>query len=231
VNKRIKMAKNMIQLKCAKCKSKPCTQGVTDESLLPSFCPIVHSADLIQEITKKYTGKDIQDFYIRSALIEKEAYDEKAVREEERVVPVRPRIREIAEFAKKMKFKKLGIAFCSGLHDEASRASSILEKHGLEIFSVICSCGAVDKTKMGIPPDYKIRDPKKFEAACNPILQANLLNIAETHINIIVGLCVGHDMLFTMNSKAPVTTLIVKDRLTGHNPVISLYSRYFRDII
>jgi len=221
----------MNKLKCAQCKPKHCSQGITDESLLPSFCPIVNYASLIQEITKKYSKKDIQHFYINSALIEKEAYDEKAAREEEKVVPVRPRIREIAEFAKKMKFKKLGIAFCSGLHDEASRASLILEKHGFEVFSVICSCGAIDKTKVGVPPDYKIRNPEKFEAACNPLLQAELLNIAETNINVLIGLCVGHDMLFTMNSKAPVTTLIVKDRLTGHNPVISLYSRYFRDIV
>lgn len=221
----------MDTIKCAQCKLKHCSQGITDESVLPSFCPIKNFKGLIQEVIKKYSKEDIQQFYINSALIEKEAYDEKAAREEERVVPVRPRIREIAEFAKKMKFKKLGIAFCSGLHDEASRASSILEKHGLEVCSVICSCGAVDKTKMSVPPDYKIRDPEKFEAACNPLLQAELLNNAETSINVIVGLCVGHDMLFTMNSKAPVTTLIVKDRFTGHNPVISLYSRYYRDIV
>ncbi|UCC38341.1 MAG: DUF1847 domain-containing protein [Candidatus Aminicenantes bacterium] len=221
----------MDKLKCAFCKPKHCSQGITDESLLPSFCPMKDVKGLIQEVTKKYSKEDIQHFYINSALTEKEAYDEKAAREEEKVVPVRPRIREIAEFANKMKFKKLGMAFCSGLPDEASRASSILEKHGLEVCSIICSCGAIDKTKMGVPPEYKIRDPKKFEAACNPILQAELLNKAGTNINVLIGLCVGHDMLFTMNSEAPVTTLIVKDRLTGHNPVISLYSRYYRDIV
>jgi uncharacterized metal-binding protein len=37
-------------------------------------------------------------------------------------------------------------------------------------------------------------------------------------------------MLFTMTSKAPVTTLIVKDRLLGHNPVIALYSNYHKQI-
>ena len=221
----------MNELKCAQCKTKPCSEGITDESVLPSFCPMINSVSLIQEVTKKYSKEDIQQFYINSALVEKEAYDEKAAREEERVVPIRPRIREIAEFAKKMKFKKLGMAFCSGLHDEASRASSFLEKHKLEVCSVICSCGAVDKTTLSVPPDYKIRDPEKFEAACNPLLQAELLNNAETSINVLIGLCVGHDMLFTMNSKVPVTTLIVKDRLTGHNPVISLYSRYYRDIV
>jgi uncharacterized metal-binding protein len=46
-------------------------------------------------------------------------------------------------------------------------------------------------------------------------------------MNIIVGLCVGHDMLFTKYSHAPVTTLVTKDRVTGHNPVSVLYGQNF----
>ena len=48
-----------------------------------------------------------------------------------------------------------------------------------------------------------------------------------TDMNIIVGLCVGHDMLFNKHSQAPVTTLIVKDRVTGHNPIAVLYGQNF----
>ena len=127
--------------------------------------------------------------------------------------------------------KKIGLAFCSGLSDEAGRAAAILECHGLDIVSVICSCGAVDKTEAGIPAEYKIREPGRFEAACNPLVQAEILNVSGTAFNVLVGLCVGHDMLFTTHSKAPVTTLIVKDRLTGHNPLVSLYTRYHQDIV
>jgi uncharacterized metal-binding protein len=95
----------------------------------------------------------------------------------------------------------------------------------------MCSCGAIDKTEVGLPEEYKIRSPENFEASCNPLMQAELLNRAKTIFNVLVGLCVGHDMLFSKYSEAPVTTLIVKDRLTGHNPVITLYSRYHRDIV
>lgn len=220
----------MVISQCAKCKAKPCREGITDESLLPDYCPVKISKGLLQDVIKRYQDEEVHPFYLNSALIEKEAYDEKAARKEGRTVPVRPRIREIAEFAKKMEIKRIGMAFCSGLSDEASRAAEILEKHGLEIISVVCSCGALDKSELGVPADYKIKDPEKFEAACNPILQAELLNQAETGFNILIGLCVGHDMLFTKNSQAPVTTLVVKDRFTGHNPVISLYTRYHRDI-
>jgi uncharacterized metal-binding protein len=221
----------MIDPKCAQCKTRHCSEGITDESRLPSFCPIKNYKSLIQDTIKKYRGRDVETFFRKSALIEKEAYQEKAAREEGRRVPVRPRIKEVAEFAKKMGFTRIGIAFCSGLAEEAARAASILENHGLEICSVICSCGAIDKTELGIPAEHKIADPQKFEAACNPILQAELLNQAKTNFNLIIGLCIGHDMLFTMHSAAPVTTLIVKDRFTGHNPVIALYSRYHRDIV
>ncbi len=133
---------------------------------------------------------------------------------------VRPRIKELVEFAKLLGFKKIGIAFCAGLRDEAGRVAEVLEKHGFTVVSAVYKCGAVDKTQLGVDKEYKIGNPEEFESACNPLLQAELLNRAKTEVNVIVGLCLGHDMLFTMNSKAPVTTLIVKDRLLGHNPVI-----------
>ena len=64
---------------------------------------------------------------------------------------------------------------------------------------------------------------------CNPIAQAELLNHVGTEFNVVVGLCIGHDTLFMMHSKAPVTYLIVKDRVTGHNPAVAIYaSSYFR---
>jgi len=221
----------MIEPKCAQCKTKLCIVGVKDESLLPSYCPILNHKDLIVEVKEKYKDKELNNFFQHAAMREKECYDGKAIREEGRIVPLRPRIREIAEFAKKIGAKKIGLAFCSGLVDEARRVNTILEKHDLEICSAICSCGALDKTDVGLTEEHKIQDPKEYEATCNPLLQAELLNKAGTDFNVIVGLCVGHDMLFTKYSKAPVTTLIVKDRLLGHNPVISLFSRYHQDLV
>ena len=73
--------------------------------------------------------------------------------------------------------------------------------------------------------------PERVEAMCNPMAQSLLLNRAGTQLNIILGLCIGHDIIFTQNSKAPVTTLVVKDRVLAHNPVGALYSRYWRNKI
>ncbi|UCE42029.1 MAG: DUF1847 domain-containing protein [Candidatus Aminicenantes bacterium] len=220
----------MTDPKCALCKPKYCHEGTTEDEKLPDFCPMKNFKAVVQNIKQKYGAEDIKDFFLSAALTEKEAYDEKAAREQGKIIPVRPRIREIAEFAKKIGGEKIGMAFCCGLSDEASKAHAILEGHGLEVVSVICSCGGIDKEEVGIPAEYKIRSPKDFESTCNPILQAELLNEAGTAFNVMIGLCVGHDMLFTEHSTAPVTTLIVKDRFTGHNPLISLYTRYHKNI-
>ena len=67
-------------------------------------------------------------------------------------------------------------------------------------------------------------DPGTFETLCNPIGQAELLNRAGTELNVAVGLCVGHDSLFFRHSEAPVTVLVAKDRVTGHNPIAALYT-------
>ena len=59
---------------------------------------------------------------------------------------------------------------------------------------------------------------------CNPILQAKMLNEAGTELNVVVGLCVGHDSLFYKYSDALCTTAETKDRVLGHNPVAALYT-------
>jgi len=49
-------------------------------------------------------------------------------------------------------------------------------------------------------------------------------------LNVLIGLCVGHDSLFFKYSRAPVTVLVAKDRVLGHNPVAALYTSnsYYR---
>jgi uncharacterized metal-binding protein len=136
------------------------------------------------------------------------------------------RVEDTIALAKLMGYKKIGIGTCIGLLEESSRLVDILRAQGFEPLSVCCKAGSIDKLELGLSEEDKVR-PGTFEPACNPIAQARLLNQAGTDMNIIVGLCVGHDMLFAKHSKAPVTTLVVKDRVTGHNPVAVLYGQNF----
>ena len=215
---------------CAKCPGAYCRSAPLEEinkEVLPEYCPMKASEEVIKSVVERYAKDNVKKIYIPATVTEKEAYETiRGVR-----MAVRPRIKELIEFGKLIHAGKIGMAFCAGMRDEAARIVEFLEKQGFAVASVLCKCGGVDKTRLHVAKEYKIGDPLKFEAGCNPLLQAELLNKAETDLNVIVGLCLGHDMLFTMNSKAPVTTLIVKDRLLGHNPVIALYSNYHKSIV
>lgn len=134
------------------------------------------------------------------------------------------RLEESVFFAKEMGVKKVGIAFCIGLANEAHFCAQYFKKEGLDVQSVCCKVCSVDKDLLELE---KIK-PGQREAMCNPKMQARLLNEGGTELNFIVGLCVGHDMLFTMESKVPVSSIITKDRVLANNPAGAVYSRYWR---
>lgn len=136
------------------------------------------------------------------------------------------RVEEIVEFARSIGARRIGIATCIGLLKEARLFSRILERKGLQSFGVICKVGSVDKTEVGVPEELKV-EKGRHEAICNPIAQARLLNREHTDLNVVIGLCVGHDALFFKHSTAPATTLITKDRVLGHNPAAALYASHF----
>ena len=132
------------------------------------------------------------------------------------------RVEEIMIFAHKMGYKRIGIATCAGCLNEAKLFAKICEAKGLEPVAVACKVGAVDKCSVGVADEDKLA-PGMPESMCNPILQAKALAAQKTDLNVILGLCVGHDTLFMKYTEAPATVLFVKDRVTGHNPVAPLY--------
>lgn len=146
-----------------------------------------------------------------SALVEAEGYCKKT------------RIEEIMDFARKCKYEKIGIAFCIGLKKETKILHEILRKNGFQVESVICKSGSIPKSIIGIEREEQVRAQCEHEAICNPIGQAKLLNKADTDLNLMLGLCVGHDSLFIKYSEAPMTVMAVKDRVLGHNPIQALY--------
>ena len=128
-------------------------------------------------------------------------------------------------FARRIGVTHLGIATCAGLLREARLAQEIFEAQGFVVDAVCCKVGSIPKEEIGVADEEKIR-PGQYEALCSPIGQAMLLNEAGTGLNVVIGLCVGHDSLFFMHSKAPATVLVVKDRVLGHNPVAALYTSH-----
>ena len=162
-----------------------------------------------EALTKYKTDKKVERVYQAAAKVEAQGYCKWT------------RVQESLEFAKLYGAKRIGIAACVGLMSEATLMSKLFENHAFEVLSACCKTGSFDKKQAGIAEEDKIR-PGQFEAICNPIAQAEMCNKYETDLNFIMGLCVGHDSLFIMYSKAPVSYIVVKDRVTGHNPRSSL---------
>jgi uncharacterized metal-binding protein len=101
-----------------------------------------------------------------------------------------------------------------------------LEENDFQVSSVCCNVGSIPKSEVGLQPEETLMPEGGFDPLCNPIAQAELLNLAGTDLNLLVGLCVGHDSLFLMHSRAPSTVLVAKDRVTGHNPAAALYTSH-----
>lgn len=187
-------------MRCAECGEKKCYNG--------KDC--TGQAD---EIKGKYTESDIASTKI-STHLESKYYMKKT------------RLEELIDYSKALGCKKLGIAFCIGLQEEAKIISEILSKD-FEVHSVCCKICGIDKDEFGLDRLWS-ESGEKVEAMCNPVGQAEQLAKDGTDLNIILGLCIGHDITFTKYSKAPVTTLAVKDRVLAHNPLGAIYSGYYK---
>jgi uncharacterized metal-binding protein len=176
----------------------------------------------IEKALTEYEKPEIREFARMASIQEAECYTNRHVKPYV-LHPVKPRVQEICEFANKMGYKKLGIAFCAGLYREARALTNILKAQGFEVVSVVCKAGCTPKEAIGLKDSEKIRIGE-FEPMCSPIVQATILNGEKTDFNIMVGLCVGHDSLFFKYTDALATVLISKDRVLGHNPAAALYT-------
>ncbi|MBP2635347.1 MAG: hypothetical protein H6Q72_1254 [Firmicutes bacterium] len=133
------------------------------------------------------------------------------------------RLEETAEFCKLMGYKKIGMAFCIGLNQEAKLIEEYFAKN-FEVYSVCCKVCGIAKDSLGLE---QIKEGAR-ETMCNPVMQAKVLKDKEVDFCITVGLCVGHDALFTGACTVPCSCLVAKDRVLAHNPLGAIYSRYWR---
>ena len=191
----------------------------TRDKEYPDFCL---TAELTPEITEKvrklYEDDENNKVSVISAQIENEFYLRYT------------RVEELIEFAKRMGYRKIGIATCVGLIEESRILARILRKNGFEVYGAVCKIGSFLKKDVGVAEEDMVRTGAVM---CNPIMQAEVLNNAETDFNVVMGLCVGHDSLFYKYSDALVTTLVAKDRVLAHNPVGALYQAkaYYKKLL
>ena len=220
------------QASCSSCSSIWQSKGTTNcwsapdsKPPKPAYCPSDPYSEAIDASFKKYQGDD-QDARLARVAAKVEGLCYQPIPGSDAVNARWTRVEDMIALAQLMDYRKIGIATCIGLLDECNKLVEILRAQGMEPYSACCKAGSIDKLELDLQESDKVR-PGTFEPACNPIAQAEILNQEKTDMNIIIGLCVGHDMLFSKYSEAPVTTLVVKDRVTGHNPAAVLYGQNF----
>lgn len=203
------MKNDSIRRSCADCGVTRCINGPGAGESYPDFCLTEHTdREFVQEVVKLYDEEENHTVMEAAAGVECDFYCQKT------------RVEEVIEFAKRIGAKKIGIATCAGLIRETGILTRILRNHGFEVYGVACKAGAVKKVDIGLPKEYE----KVGINICNPILQAEILNREKTDLNIVMGLCVGHDSLFYKYADALTTTLVAKDRVLGNNPAAALYT-------
>jgi uncharacterized metal-binding protein len=195
---------------------------LTSKGRGPEFCPTIHNREAIEHARRTLSDPPTLEFARKASIQEAECYIHRD-RKPFVAHPVKPRLQEIIEFAGRMGFKRLGIVFCDGLRREAGAVAKVLKKQGFEVVSAVCKVGGVPKEEIGLQDHQKIQIGAE-ETMCNPLAQAELMNRAQTELNILIGLCVGHDSLFFKHAEAYTTVLAAKDRVTGHNPLAAIYT-------
>ncbi len=129
---------------------------------------------------------------------------------EDSLNPKLDRVDEIVAYAKETGIKRIGIAHCTAFNMEAAQLENIMVAEGFIVDKVNCKLGRIPFDQL--IPDYK-------GISCNPAGQADYLAGKKTELNVMMGLCLGHDMIFNAKSKAPVTPLLVKDRNLKHQTI------------
>ena len=193
--------------RCADCTQHGCMSHDMEKTM--TCCPCKEN-ELQENAKARYQEPENHTIAYSAALVEAEGYGQLC------------RMEEILLFARRAGYRKLGLVFCVGLKNEAKTVNRILTANGFDVVSVACKNGSVPKSFLGLTDEQTVSGCAD-ETMCNPIGQAMAMNEAKTELNILLGLCVGHDTLALKYLDAPVTVLAVKDRVTGHNPLAAVY--------
>ena len=191
---------------CQYCRTKASFTG--DGARMPKTCPTRTHAALAKDFTS-YLEPD------RARLMQVADSTPFTPGPEPRL---RNRVEELVEFAKGRGYGRIGVAFCVSMLNEAQALAKVLEREGSSPHLVCCRVGAIDYEEIGLHKAH----PARFAAICNPVAQARLLAEARVDLVVQMGLCIGHDIILQQESRAPVTTLVVKDRALDHAPIRAL---------
>jgi Protein of unknown function (DUF1847) len=131
---------------CAYCPPtiRACREGES-ETRGPGFCPSKVDDEGIDAAVQVYQDPFVRRVAHAAALVESEGYCRWS------------RVEEIVALARKLGYRKLGIATCISFVDLAHTLSAILDSHRFEVASVACKNGGVPKQVLALSDADKIR--------------------------------------------------------------------------
>ena len=190
--------------------------------MAPGNCPTEVHPDFVKQSAEEVRTGDVSEFARAASIQEAEGYADKE-KGYDAVRPVKPRILEIVEFAKKMDYRRVALIFCIGLRNEASAGAQVLCKPWAR-YDLRCLQGGTGSQggdgagggPEGVAGIFRIHvQPHPPGPTCQ--------SLRDPSSTCCLGLCVGHDSLVFKYAEAPCTVLAVKDRLLGHNPLAAVY--------
>jgi uncharacterized metal-binding protein len=186
---------------CLACRDVRCLRGERCELVIPAAAsrPADHGTDRMME-----AALDISS-------------------EEERTLC---RLSELIYFCLEMRYRSIGVAYCVDLQEPAGILVRVLRRF-FKVHPVCCKIGGAAAGDPVMEAQAERGRKPARSIACNPRGQAEQLNRVGTDLNVLVGICMGADCIFSRLSDAPATTLFVKDRSLANNPIGAVYSDYY----
>jgi len=177
-------------IQCASCFEQLCVGGGHQEK---DFCPMHVHPEIFDDADKVYRrDRETKLMAKNAAIMESRGYI------------LWPRLKDIIEFSKRMKYDKMAILFCPDLWKEAKKTRTILSENGFTVASRVCGIGKSNPQ----PPDEFMSEVNEFSP----------------DIVINTGLCVPFEAQVLRLSKVPVSTFIARDKKLNNYPASAVYS-------
>ena len=121
------------------------------------------------------------------------------------------RVEHIVDFCRSLGTKKIGISSCLRYIRDASYLKDLFQREGFKCSVVFCKIGGWQTKDIAI-------DKETDWIICNPVGQALILNELGCEVNVTLGLCMGHEMIFNKYAEGYVTNLYVKEKISNERP-------------
>ena len=121
------------------------------------------------------------------------------------------RVEHIVDFSRSLGVKRLGIGSCLRYIKDARFLQRLFQEEGFQCTIIFCKVGGWQTKDIDV-------NKKTNWIICNPIGQALILNKLGCEVEITLGLCMGHEMIFNKYAEGYVTNLYVKEKISHERP-------------